>query len=186
MLIDWEAPYVDPYTYTFTPSLQTLANLAVQYPGQLWFAGNEIERRDWWFEKPDGSLGSLGRGEILPEVYARAYQDIYTAIKAADPIAKIANGSVILPSPLRLEYLTKMWDAYYELYNAPMPVDVWQIHMYLIQEKRFDWGADIPAGSDVLTGLFVCDNYTDTVMLNKGFSQVADLLRDFRTWIVQD
>jgi hypothetical protein len=183
VLVDWEAPYAVPYTYTIKPPLERLAELAAQYPGRLWLAGNEIERRDWWFEKPDGSRGSLGQGEILPEVYAEAYHEIYHTIKAADPTAKVSNGNIILPSPLRLEYLTKMWDAYYALYDAPMPVDVWQIHMYLIQEKHGDWGADIPAGSDALEGLYVFDNFTDTVLINKDFDQVPGLLHDFRTWM---
>ncbi len=183
VLVDWEAEYADPPTYTIGPPLETIAQLAAQYPGQLWLVGNEIERRDWWFDKPDGSKGSIGQGEILPGVYAVAYHEIYHAIKAADPTSRVANGSIILPSTLRLEYMTQMWDAYYELYDAPMPVDVWQIHLYLLREVRGEWGADIPAGNDALTGLYASYNYTQSILVNKDFSKVDGLVRDFRTWM---
>ncbi|MDF1513297.1 MAG: hypothetical protein P1S60_05765 [Anaerolineae bacterium] len=178
-LVDWDAPYADPPTYTINPPLQTLAQLAVQYPGQLWLAGNEIERRDWQTD----SGGSMGQQEILPELYAQAYHAIYTTIKTADPTARIANGSIILPSPLRLEYLSKVWDAYYDLYDAPMPVDVWQIHLYLLQEKRYEWGADIPAGSSATTGLYAYPTYEEVVRVNKDFSKVPGLVRDMRSWM---
>ena len=179
VLVDWDAPYADPYTYTIQPSLKKIAQYAAQYPGQLWLAGNEIERRDW----SCGVNCSVGQQEILPEVYALAYHEIYHAIKVADPTARVANGSIILPSPLRLEYMTKMWDAYYELYGVPMPVDVWQIHLYLLQEKRGEWGADIPAGSEELTGLFTFDTFEEIVLVNKDYSKVPDLVRAVRVWM---
>ena len=179
VLVDWQAPYAEPYTYTIDPPLSTLAQLATQYPGRLWLAGNEIERRDW---QTSGG-GSAGQNEILPEVYARAYHDIYTTIKAADPTAKVANGSIILPSPLRLEYMTRMWDAYDDLYNAPMPVDVWQIHLYLLQEDDEDIGAGIPAGINATEGLYADLGYPGNILINKDFSEVLPLVQAFRTWM---
>jgi hypothetical protein len=76
-----------------------------------------------------------------------------------------------------------MWDEYYRLYHTDMPVDVWQIHLYLLPEERGDWGADIPAGIDEQTGLFVFDTFTESVLVNKDFSYVPGLVRDFRVWM---
>ncbi|MDF1515454.1 MAG: hypothetical protein P1S60_16715 [Anaerolineae bacterium] len=185
VLTDHDAPYAEPYTYYVSPPIDALQRFAQAHPGQVWMLGNEIERRDWAWYKSDGSYGgSLGQSEILPEVYARAYHEVYHAIKAADPTARIANGSVIFPTPLRLEYYTRMWDEYYRLYHSDMPVDVWQIHLYVLPEKRNANGADIPAGiDDVDEGWFIYDTITETILANKDFSHVPGLVRDFRQWL---
>ena len=41
-----------------------------------------------------------------------AYHELYTLIKGADPTARLAIGGVIQATPLRLEYLTKVWNEY--------------------------------------------------------------------------
>ncbi len=183
--VDWNAPYAVPYTYTVKPSIDIIKRIVSQHPGNIWLVGNEIERRDWPYGTPENPLGSLGQGEILPEVYAVAYHEIYHAIKTADPTAKVANGSIIFPSPLRLEYLTQILDEYEKRYHTPMPVDVWQIHLYLIPEQRDSWvgGADIPVGLDDQTGMFADFSAEEKVLLNKDFSYVPGLLRDFRGWM---
>jgi hypothetical protein len=182
VLYDWDAPYAVPYTYTVSPSISDLKTRVANHLGQLWLVGNEIERRDWTY---GDKTGSLGQGEILPEVYAVAYHEIYHAIKEVDPTARVANGSVILPSPLRIEYLTRMWDEYYRLYGMPMPVDVWQTHLYLIQERagELESGAGIPAGIDAQTGLFANLTDVEKTLINKDFSYVPGLIRDFRQWM---
>ena len=180
VLTDSAAPYAWPYTYTVSPSIESIKRLVARHPGNLWLVGNEIERRDW---SCDDNC-SLGQGEILPEVYAVTFHEIYTAIKAADPTAKVSNGSVILPSPLRLQYMTRMWDEYVRLYQTPMPVDVWQIHLYLMQEKAGDFGADIPPGiDDDGTGLYANLSPIDKWLVNKKFSEVKPLLIAFREWM---
>ncbi|MDF1514809.1 MAG: hypothetical protein P1S60_13450, partial [Anaerolineae bacterium] len=150
-----------------------------QHPGQLWLVGNEIERRDW--KTSTGHTGA--QQEILPEVYARAYHEIYYAIKSVDPTAKVSNGSIILPSPLRLEYMSRIWDEYKRLYHEPWPVDVWQIHLYLIREKRYETGAGIPAGIEAASGLFADLVDPELTLLNKDFSHVPGLIRAFRVWM---
>lgn len=179
VLTDFDAPYAEPYTYTTVPSIPEIQQMVSLHPGHLWFVGQEIERRDWQTEGGN----SDGKQEILPEVYARLYHEVYHAIKAVDPTAKVGNGSVILPSPLRLAYLTRMWDEYVRLYHTPMPVDVWQTHLYLLPEKRGAWGADIPAGIDAQEGLFAFDSYEEMVLANKDFSHVPGLVREFRQWM---
>ena len=39
-----------------------------------------------------------------------------------------------------------MLAAYQQLYARPMPVDVWNIHNYVLREERGSWGAEIPPG----------------------------------------
>ncbi|MGB9872388.1 MAG: CARDB domain-containing protein [Anaerolineae bacterium] len=173
-----DAPYAQPYTYTVRPSIPQIKQIAIANPGSLWLIGNEIERRDW------GNSPGQGQQEILPEVYAAVYHEIYTAIKEADPMAKVANGSIIVPTPLRLEYMTRVWNEYLRLYGEPMPVDVWQIHVYLGPEKRNYWGIDIPAGIDADVGMFYFgENDPRNILVNKDFSYVPDLVRAFRVWM---
>ena len=170
---DFEAPYEIPYTYTISPRRGTLETIAQARPGSLWLIGNEIERRDW---QTSGG-GTSNQDEILPEMYAQAYHEAYTTIKSADPTAQVAIGGVIQATPLRLEYLNRMWDEYYRLYGQPMPVDWWNVHAFVLQEKRGDWGADIPAGIAVTEGILY------TMNDNKDWSKAAELIRAFRQWM---
>ncbi|MCG3209555.1 MAG: hypothetical protein FOGNACKC_03182 [Anaerolineae bacterium] len=132
--------YVTPPQYSVTPSLTTLASIAASRPGMLWRIGNEIERQDW----ADGE----GQDEITPELYATAYHAIHAAIKTADPTARVAVGSVILASPLRLAYLERVWNAYQTQFGYSMgrDVDAWVMHTFLIREVEGSWGANVPAG----------------------------------------
>ncbi|MFW6116749.1 MAG: CARDB domain-containing protein [bacterium] len=179
VLFDADAPYAEPYTYTVRPSISKIKEIAAANPGSLWLVGNEIERRDW----PTSGGGSTGQNEILPEVYARVYHRVYEAIKDADPTARVANGSIIVPTPLRLEYMTRVWNEYLRVYRTPMPVDVWQIHVYLGPEERAEWGIDIPAGIDADEGMFCFESHKKRILVNKDVSYVPDLLRDFRDWM---
>ena len=175
-----DAPYAVPYTYTVSPPVSRIKEIAAANPGSLWLLGNEIERRDW----PSSGGGCAGQNEILPEVYAWAYHEIYVAIKEADPTARVANGSIIVPTPLRLQYMTRMWDEYLRRYQVPMPVDVWHIHVYLGPEKRNDWGIDVPAGTDADVGMFYFGgDWRKRVLVNKDFSYIPGLVRDFRAWM---
>jgi len=169
----YDCDYLEPYAYTTTPDVATMTTYAAAHPGKLWILGNEIERVDW--ENSDGSCG--GQDEILPELYAVAYHDLYSAIKGADPTAQIAIGGVIQGTPLRLEYLTKVWDAYQTEYSQDMPVDVWNIHAFVLQEKVDEWGADIPAGSEVTEGQLY------TSLDNKDFSIAQGHLIAMRQWM---
>lgn len=177
-LFDRYAPYAIPYTYTIRPSFDVIQNIARANPGSLWLVGNEIERRDWGYFEGSGQM------EILPEVYAKAYHEVYHTIKAADPTAQVANGSIIIPTPLRLKYMTRIWDEYFRLYGEPMPVDVWQIHVYASPEKRDSWGIDIPAGLTETVGMFYYgEGNPQNILVNGDFSVLPEYIRAFRTWM---
>ena len=128
-------PLLDTYS---TISNDRLAQIAANNRGALYLIGNEIERVDWG--------DNAGQDENTPEVYAVAYHDLYTQIKALDPTAKVAIGGVIQVTELRLQWLQRTWDEYKRLYGEPMPVDVWNAHFFAIREVSNSWGADIPAG----------------------------------------
>ena len=107
-----------------------------QLPGSLWLIGNEIDR--------------LTQDEITPEVYADAFHDIAYWIRNTDPTARIAISGLVEVTPLRLAYLDRIWDAYLQKYQAPIPVDVWNMHIYIIPEVGTDGvtpsAASIPVG----------------------------------------
>ncbi|HRW09557.1 MAG TPA: hypothetical protein P5121_30860 [Caldilineaceae bacterium] len=118
-------PYVEPHSYSFEPDAATIQAAARANPGSIWLIGNEPDRLDW--------VG-FGQDEMLPELYAVAYKEMRDLIKAADPQAQIAIAGVIQATPMRLEYLTKVWDEYKRLYNADMPVDIWNVHNFILEE----------------------------------------------------
>jgi hypothetical protein len=125
----------DPSQVTVSPNKATIAKIATAHPGSLWFMSNE----------PDSAYQG---NPILPEVYAIVYHDFYAYIKGLDPTALIANGGIVQPTPCRLEYLDIVWDTYLETYGEPMPVDVWNIHAFVLREVYNSWGASTPPGVD--------------------------------------
>ncbi len=173
-------PYREPYSYTYWPDAATLRRIARANPGALWLLGNEIDRRDW----PGGR-----QDEILPEVYAEAYHELYTLIKGADPTARIAIGGVVQITPLRLRYLDRVWDAYRARYGERMPVDVWNMHIFILPEKRYSWGADIPVGiEDVDTGAYLFrpdaeGNPTVPMPEHMEMRYIDEQVRLFRSWL---
>ncbi|MDY6877644.1 MAG: hypothetical protein SWK90_15790, partial [Chloroflexota bacterium] len=125
----------DPAQVTVNPSREVIAEIARAHPGSLWFMSNE----------PD----SIYQGDpIYPDVYAHVYHDFYTYIKGLDATALIANGGIVQPTPCRLEYLDIVWDTYQQTYGEPMPVDVWNIHAFILREVYGSWGASTPPGID--------------------------------------
>ncbi|MDQ3250580.1 MAG: hypothetical protein M3Q45_15415 [Chloroflexota bacterium] len=164
-------PYVQPLTYVYQPDQTTIEAAARTNPGQLWFIGNEMDRIDWLYcaeFEPDGrtcksgKLRSGGQNEIVPETYAQAYHDLYAIIKTADPTARVAIGGVIQATPLRLQYLTLAWNAYQTQYGVDMPVDVWNVHNFILREQKNGYGAAIPPGlpGDPTVGAYVGNDCT--------------------------
>jgi hypothetical protein len=145
-----DCAYATPYTYTLSLDIQQIETLASTHPGLMWLVGNEIDSRD---------TGVSSQDEILPELYAQAYHEVHAIIKGADPSARIANGSLAGITPLRLKYLNRIWDTYQALYGEKMPVDVWNIHLYILPETSCTtypfacWGAGIPPGFDDPSGM---------------------------------
>jgi len=154
----------DPAQVTVNPSREVIAQIAAAHPGSLWFMSNE----------PD----SLYQGDpIYPEVYARVYHDFHTYIKGLDPTALIANGGVVQPSPCRLEYLDIVWDTYQQIYGEPMPVDVWNIHAFILREVYGSWGASTPPGVDPSCGVDYSVNDGDNIGI------LRDNIRAMRRWM---
>ncbi len=170
-------PYVSPYTYTVSLTPSQIQSMATSRPGMLWVIGNEIERRDW------GTCAGCGQDEILPQEYAVAYHDVYRTIKNADPTAQVAIGGVIEATPLRLEYIQDVWDAYDQRYGGgnvnTMPVDVWNVHAFVLNEDSTSWGAGIPAGLSETTGMLISPEQ------NKDFTIAEGHIIALRNWMQQ-
>ena len=58
-----------------------------------------------------------------------------------------------------------------------MPVDIWNIHVQILQEKRGSWGCGIPAGLNLDEGELY------TIMDNADPQIFIHLVRDFRQWL---
>ncbi len=100
-----------------------LGPIVVANPGTLWMIGNEVDRVYW-------------QDDLEPALYAEAYHEVYHFIKARDPSARIAISGLVQVTPGRLQYLDIVWQAYLDKYGVPMPVDVWNMHLYILPERR--------------------------------------------------
>lgn len=161
-----------------------LGAVIAAHPGVYWFIGNEPDRLQY-------------QDDLEPQVYAEAYHDLYQRIKGQDPTAQIVAGTIVQPTPVRLQYLNQVLLAYHKQYGERMPVDVWAFHNFILNEAscthyatvypdRPDlvdsicWGADIPPGiDDVTDGLRIDVQDNDDIELFK--QQVVA----FRTWLAE-
>jgi len=113
-------------SYTIDPPLTMdpggLGALLKQYPGATWLAGNE----------PD--VDNSVQDRIFPELYAEGYHEVYNYIKQNDPEAQVAIAGLSMMTPGRLQYLDKVWNAYANKYGQAIPVDVWNMHLYILAE----------------------------------------------------
>ena len=150
--------------YRFSPTTNTLYLIMDQNPGAAWLIGNE----------PD----SPWQDDLLPETYARAYHQLYTLIKQHDPSVYVGAGSIVQPTPLRMQYLDQVLDAYRNLYGEPLPADLWSIHSYILSETTNCFnGACIPPGITATQGALYkrYDMFSTTIFRQR--------LIDFRTWM---
>ncbi len=145
------------------PPLNELGLIAEANPGSLWLIGNEPE--------------CTYQGNNTPEQYAQAYHQLYPFLKSRDPTARIAIGGVVEPTPLRLQWLDRVLIYYQSTYGQPMPVDVWNIHIQILQELRDGWGAGIPSGLMANMGRLYTVNDNDNIDIFK------QLIVEFRTWM---
>ena len=129
-----DGPFSDRACST-CPAWDTLRAVAQANPGSLWLIGNEPDR-DW-------------QDYVYAERYAQLYHEFYTFLKAADPTCLVGIGGVVQPTPIRLQYLDQILEAYGAQNNgAAMPVDVWNVHHYLLEEEASGGGAGIPPGTE--------------------------------------
>ena len=152
-------------TRRWPPNWGHIENVVQANPGSLWIIGNEPETR--------------GQGQNTPEEYAAIYHDAYTTLKQLDPTAQVAIGGVVMPTPLRLKWLEQTLDYYETTYGQPMPVDVWNIHVQILQEKRDGWGCGIPFGLTEDVGRLYEPQDNASVPI---FEQ---LIWDFRQWLYE-
>lgn len=145
------------------PSRDTIGEIARQNPGSLWFVGNE----------PD----SKWQDNVEPRAYAALYYAAYSAIKSVDPSAQVAIGGVTEPTPLRMRYLDLVLAEYRQQFNAPMPIDVWNIHNFILREERNSWGVEIPPGMNDTQGILY--EVDDSGNLDAFRQQIVD----FRKWM---
>ena len=149
----------------YQPAEETIRRVAESVPGSVWLVGNEPDVR--W------------QDNVTPERYAELYHELYALLKAVDPTCRVAVGGVSQPTPLRMAYLDRVLDAYRNRYGEPMPVDVWNVHAFILREERGAWGVDIPPGIDVDHGvLYEIDDHDDMAIFEKQ-------IRDFRLWMAQ-
>lgn len=164
-------------TRSWPPNWQAIDLAIDANPGALWIIGNEPE--------------IPSQGNNTPNEYATIYHEAYTHIKALDPLAQIAIGGVVMPSPLRLLWLDETLAAYQKLYGTKMPVDVWNIHVQILPE-------DLNYGCFKPHGLSLPEAKQKALALNHGdtgsnmyFAYNADpaifqqLVRAMRTWMAE-
>ncbi len=131
-------PTYDITTQPLNDNPGGLGPLVTANPGRLWMVGNEVDRVFW-------------QDDMMPDIYAIAYHDIYHFIKDRDPSALVAISGLVQVTPGRLQYLDIVWNSYWEKYGVPMPVDVWNFHVYILPEKNADGtgaSAAIALGTD--------------------------------------
>lgn len=122
--------YLDSYTISPPLTDQGLGALVDANPGALWIVGNEPDRGP----NPDDPTCRRVQDDTHPEWYAQGYHDVYHFIKQRDPSAQVAIAGLVQVTPGRLQYLDKVWDTYLEKYHTPLPVDVWNMHLYILPE----------------------------------------------------
>jgi len=139
------ATYLD--SYTVSPGFDGLLPILQAYPGMLWMVGNEVDRGP----NPGGDP-AVAQGDTFPDVYARAYHEVYHFIKEHDPTALVANSGLVQVTPGRLQYLDLMWQSYLDQFNETMPVDVWNMHIYILPEAELSGApngiANVALGTD--------------------------------------
>lgn len=158
-------------TYTYTPSGSELQQAIANNPEADWLIGNEPDRPGPW------------QDDSLPEVYARAYHELYYLIKAADPTARVFAGGIVQATEIRLQYLDLVLSSYQELYGEPLPTDGWNIHGFVLNEVSCDydpdncWGAEVPSGVDEPYGEIL------SIDDNGNFELFKERIERFRQWM---
>lgn len=157
--------------FSYSPSGAALQSAIASNLGADWLIGNEPDRR-----------GS-SQDNMEPAPYAAAYHELYYLIKAADPTAHIFAGTIVQPTPIRLQYLDHVLASYIEQFGQPMPVDGWSIHAFILNEVScaYDpgncWGAEIPPGIHAPYGEVL------TIEDNDRMDLFIERIERFRYWM---
>lgn len=166
----------DGWDFQMGQSWSALTSAVAANPGATWLIGNE----------PDSPF----QDDMVPQAYANAYHDLYAFIKGLDPTATVGIGGIVQPTALRFSYLDSVWDRYLQTYGDVMPVELWNIHSFILRETSVApdpepcgdntvsiWGAYIPPGSSTVTGELYCIRDQDKLDI---FWQ---RIRAFRQWM---
>lgn len=175
-------PYVNPPQYTISRPYSYIQSAARANPGSIWLIGNEMDRLDW---------AGGAQDEMTPELYAVAYHEIRSVIRQADPTARIAIGGIIQATPLRLQYLDKVWATYKARYGVEMPVDVWNVHNFIGSEycrtekvngrnEYVCYGMAVPPGANTTTA---APAYVSQDNLHTNMGTFDQQIRSFRAWM---
>ncbi len=158
--------FVQTIRYDFDPTTVAarLGPTVDANPGSLWLIGNEPDRQGF-------------QDDRLPDEYAQLYHGFYSFIKQRDPNAQVAIGAVVQPTPLRLQYLDLILQAYRARYGTMIPVDVWNIHNMILREEAGSWGAGIPPGMTATQGRLY------EVQDNDSLPIFRQQIRAFRQWM---
>ncbi|MEZ4736413.1 MAG: hypothetical protein R3E79_55715 [Caldilineaceae bacterium] len=150
-----------------TNKLPTLLGPVVDAnPGALWILGNEPDR--------------YGQDGLTAAQYVVFYHKVYTFLKERDPSSRIAIAGVVQPTPLRLRYLDLVLSEYQQRYGVPMPVDIWDIHNFILPENCY-WGASIPPGLEAYQSE---GKPCDTTLNEHGNITIfKQQIRAFRQWM---
>jgi hypothetical protein len=186
--------------YTVVPPLTDagggLGVLVAANPGALWIVGNEPDRGP---NPEDSQCVHRVQDDTRPEIYAQAYHDIYEFIKQRDATAQLGNAGLVEVTPGRLQYLDKVWQTYLQLYSTPMPVDVWNMHLYVLSEAlsngQPDGIANVAVGTDPALAMrqsggnaALCSNASDNVYCfaeHDSLTIFAQQTTAMRTWMKQ-
>jgi hypothetical protein len=165
----------DPFD--IAQSAASAAANATAHPGSYWQVGNEPDTQ---YCNTDGSC----QDNVTAEQYADRYYAIATAIRAADPSAKIGFGSIVQPTPIRLYYLNLAWERLKvragSAAAATALIDFWSIHNFVLNEVAGQWGTGLPKGYQPSWGVPVnVTNFADTHNSNIFSNRV----RAMRQWM---
>lgn len=145
------------------PSQEEIVRYARYHPGTLWLIGNE----------PDAPAQDC----VPPTEYALLYHELYHLLKTADPQAQVAIGGVVQGTPLRLRYLDQVLAEYQSLFGEKIPVDVWNVHGFILRERVDSWGCQVPCGLSATQGkLYDIDDHDDMEIF------IEQIVR-FRRWM---
>lgn len=134
-------------------------------PGATWLIGNE----------PDVVV----QDNTTPQRYAALYHELYMYIKERDAQALVAIGGVSQPTPLRRAYLDVVLDTYEATYGQRMPIDIWNVHAFILREEEDAWGIGIPPGmDDELAMHYEIADHTNLDIFARN-------LTDFREWMAR-
>ena len=149
-----------PDVYDEAQAAASAAANASAHPGSFWQVGNEPDTQ---YCNTDGSC----QDNVTATQYADRYYAIATAIRAADPSARIGFGSIVQPTPIRLYYLNLAWERLKvragSAAAAGALIDFWSIHNFVLNEIAGQWGTGLPKGYQASWGAPVrITNFDDT------------------------